>query len=153
MLDKNGIEIKTGDIVKIEGAFFKNDNGIYFVDRSPKDPSWSGNAYSLKKISKTGRISKSKYSICFWPISVFVNDRFKRKEALEYNSQNATIEIIHIKNMDEVKNHFQELIENLKKSIERYIWRWGEDSEDVKLCKSMMTHYENVLKHIEEDQQ
>lgn len=151
MLDKNGIEIKTGDIVKIEGAFFKNDNGIYFVDCSPNDPSWSGSDYSLKKISKTGKISKAKYSICFWPISVFINDRIKRKEAIEYNSQNATIEIIHIKNMDEVKNHFQEILENLKKQVERYIRRWGEESKDVKLCKNMMTHYENVLNHIEEE--
>ena len=42
MLDKNGVEIRTGCIVEITGAFFKNDNGLYFVDRSPGDPSWCG---------------------------------------------------------------------------------------------------------------
>lgn len=28
MLDKNGIEIKTGDIVRITGAYFKTDNAV-----------------------------------------------------------------------------------------------------------------------------
>lgn len=32
MFDKNGHEIKTGDIVEITGAYFKNDNGLYFVE-------------------------------------------------------------------------------------------------------------------------
>ena len=55
MQDKNGIEIKTGDIVKISGAYFKNDNGLYFVTASPGDPSWCGSSHSLKRISKAGR--------------------------------------------------------------------------------------------------
>lgn len=38
MLDKNGVEICTGQVVKVTGAFFKNDNGLYFVDNSPGDP-------------------------------------------------------------------------------------------------------------------
>ncbi len=29
--DINGIEMKTGNIVEIKNAFFKNDNGIYFI--------------------------------------------------------------------------------------------------------------------------
>ena len=41
MLDKNGIEIKTGDVVEITGAYFKNDNGLYFVERSAGDPGLS----------------------------------------------------------------------------------------------------------------
>ena len=49
MLDKNGVEIRTGCIVEITGAYFKNDNGLYFVQRSPGDPSWSGSDYCLKK--------------------------------------------------------------------------------------------------------
>ena len=31
MFDKNGVEIRTGHIVKVTGAFFKNDNGLYYV--------------------------------------------------------------------------------------------------------------------------
>lgn len=35
MLDKNGMEIKTGMVVEIKDAFFKNDNGLYFVETPP----------------------------------------------------------------------------------------------------------------------
>ena len=31
MLDKNGVEICTGQVVKVTGAFFKNDNGLYVI--------------------------------------------------------------------------------------------------------------------------
>ena len=61
MLDKNGKEIKTGDVVRISGAYFKNDNAIFFVTHSPGDITWSGKYHSLHKISKAGKISKSKY--------------------------------------------------------------------------------------------
>lgn len=103
MLDKNGVEIKTGDIVEISGAYFKNDNGLYFVTHSPGDPTWSGRDYSLKRISKYGKISKAKYNLCFWPISVFVSDRFKAAQATSWNREHATIEVKPpCKNMSEV---------------------------------------------------
>lgn len=107
MLDKNGVEIRTGCIVEITGAFFKNDNGLYFVDRSPGDPSWCGQDYSLKKIGKTGKISKAKYNICFWPICSCVSDRYKTAEANAWNKEHAQIEVKAIKNMAEVAAHFQ----------------------------------------------
>ena len=56
MLDKKGVEIRTGQVVKVTGAFFKNDNGLYFVDHSPGDPSWSGSDYSLKKVCRSFRL-------------------------------------------------------------------------------------------------
>lgn len=93
MLDKNGVEIKTGQIVEITGAYFKNDNGLYFVTRSPGDPGWCGSDYSLMRVSKTGKVSKSKYNLCFWPIMVCVSDRFKATEARTWNKEHAQIEV------------------------------------------------------------
>lgn len=87
MLDKNGTEIKTGAIVEISGAYFKNDNGLYFVQASPGDPSWCGRDYSLRRISKAGKISTAKYSLCFWPISVFISNRAKAAEARQWNRE------------------------------------------------------------------
>ena len=58
MLDKNGIEIKTGDVVEITGAYFKNDNGFYYVEHSAGDPGWSGRDHSLRKISKRGKSAR-----------------------------------------------------------------------------------------------
>ena len=107
MLDKNGVEIKTGQVVEITGAYFKNDNGLYFVTRSPGDPGWCGSDHSLTKISKAGKISKAKYNLCFWPIISTVSDRFKSAEVRAWNKEHAQIEVKTIKNMAEVAAYFQ----------------------------------------------
>ena len=52
MLDKNGVEIRTGCIVEITGAYFKNDNGLWFVEHSPGDPSWCGSDRSEEHTSE-----------------------------------------------------------------------------------------------------
>lgn len=94
MNDKNGKELKTGMIVKIEGGYFKADNGTFLVKHSPGDPTWSGTDYSLKKCNKKGEESESKYSTAFWPLMVTTNSRELRIKAREHNKENATIEII-----------------------------------------------------------
>lgn len=144
MLDKNGVEIRTGCIVEITGAYFKNDNGLYFVENSPGDPSWCGRDYSLRKISKTGKISKAKYNICFWPIKVFVSDRFKAATAREWNAKNAEIEITAIKNMVEVAAHFQAEADDLNDRIRHTSWNFGEDHPEVEKLKTLQAHYEAV---------
>ena len=149
MKDKNGIEIKTGMIVEITGAYFKNDNGLYYVDNSPGDPSWSGRDYSLHKISKRGKISTAKHRVCFWPISVFVSDRAKAAEAKRWNAEHATIEVTSIENMAEVAAYFQEAAERIKKTAQRTAWDFGESSDIVKKYKAMQAHYEAVARAIE----
>ena len=94
MLDKNGREIKTGDVVIITGGFFKADNGRFRVIHSPGDPDWYGKDYCLERCNKNGTPSKSKYRTAFWPIMVTVNDRFKKIEAKEHNKEHAEIEVV-----------------------------------------------------------
>jgi len=94
MLDKNGKEIKTGDIVKIEGGYFKADNGTFLVKNSPGDPNWSGSDYCLRKCNKKGEESEAKYATAFWPLMVTTNSREKRIAAKQHNKDHATIEII-----------------------------------------------------------
>jgi len=86
--------MKTGDIVKIEGGFFKADNGTFLVVHSPGDPSWSGSDYSLRKSNKKGVESESKYSTAFWPLMVTVSSQEKRFAARTHNAEHATIEVI-----------------------------------------------------------
>ena len=148
MFDKNGVEIRTGCIVEITGAYFKNDNGLYFVQRSPGDPSWCGKDYSLKKISKTGKISKAKYSLCFWPIAVFTNDRFKAAAANEWNAAHAEIEVKSIKNMAEVAAYFQEKADELERVIHREIYDFGNESEVVKRDEAIKAHYVALAKAV-----
>jgi len=93
-MDKNGKEIKTGDVVKIEGGYFKADNGLFKVVHSPGDPDWLGKDWSLCRVNKNGTLSKSKHRTAFWPLMVTVSGYKKRIEARDHNAQNATIEIV-----------------------------------------------------------
>lgn len=52
MLDKNGNEIKVGDVVKIEGAYFKKNIGEFIVTKVPGSPNWSGKDCCLTKATK-----------------------------------------------------------------------------------------------------
>lgn len=147
MLDKNGIEIKTGDVVRISGAYFKNDNGLYFVENSEGDASWCGTDHCLKKISKKGKISVAKYNICFWPIATFVSDRTKRAEAKEHNKKFAEIEIVDNVDKTEISKYFEEKAANLDNDIERMKWDFGEESECVKQQEAIKEHYLSVAKY------
>ena len=113
MFDKSGVEIRTGQVVKVTGAFFKNDNGLYFVDNSPGDPSWSGSDYSLKKVCRNGRLSSSARNICFWPIAVFTNDRAKNAQADAWNREHSEIEVVDLPDTSGVLGHFREKLEQL----------------------------------------
>ena len=148
MFDKNGHEIKTGDIVEITGAYFKNDNGLYFVDNSPGDPNWSGKDHCLHKISKTGRISKAKYNICFWPIMNTVSNWANRCEANAWNTEHAQIEVKTIKNMEEVAQHFEDKAEEMTEQIKWEAYNFGEDSETVTKFKKIQAHYRAVATRI-----
>ena len=149
MTDKNGIEIRTGAIVEITGAYFKRDNGLYFVDKSPEDLGWSGSDCCLKKISKSGKISTAKYNISFWPIMVTVNGP-KYYEAKRWNAENAAIEVKPpLANMAEVAAHFREEAATFAASAERLASYQGEEAAAVQLQRCIAQHYEDVAKMIE----
>lgn len=148
MLDKNGVEIRTGDVVRISGAFFKNDNGLYYVENSPGDPSWSGGDHSLRKISKAGKISVAKHNICFWPIFVCVSDRAKSAEARAWNKAHAEIEVVAIQNMAEVAAHFEAEAAGLDGQIDRTRWDWGEDHPSVARLRGLQEHYRAVAARV-----
>lgn len=144
MKDKNGTEIKTGDIVKTTGAYFDGDNGLWFVENSPGDPSWIGSDHSLRKISKAGKISTAKRNICFWPICVFISDRSKAAEARRWNAEHAEIEVVAIKNMAEVAAHFEAEAAALDEHIKRARWDFGENSPEVERLVKLQAHYRAV---------
>lgn len=152
MTDKNGIEIKTGDIVEITGAYFKNDNGLYFVKSSPGDPTWSGSDHSLTRISKRGKISTAKHNICFWPIGIFISDRQKAAEARLWNKEHAQIEVKTIENMEEVSTTFQAEADRMEGVIRRTKWDFGEDSDIVKKYEAMQAHYRAVAEYTRRSQ-
>lgn len=93
MTDKNGKEMRTGDIVVTSGAYLKNDNARWVIVKSPGDAGWSGKDYCIYKLNKNNTISKSKYRTGFWPIMVCTNSFRIRCEAKGWNDEHAEIEV------------------------------------------------------------
>lgn len=149
MLDKNGVEIRTGMVVEITGAYFKNDNGLWFVENSPGDPSWCGSDYCLKKISKAGKVSVAKDRICFWPIAVFVSDRCKAAEASRWNKDHAEIEARKIKNVAGVAAHFRGLAEAQADRVRWTERRFGADHPEAVMLREMVAHFQAVADAVE----
>lgn len=139
--------MKTGDIVEIKNAYFKNDNGIYFIEHSPGDASWCGSDYGLTKMCKNGKLSTSN-NLAFWPLTSFTNNRQKRLEAKAHNALYATIEIINNINASEIINYFHLKVESLEKAAIRQAWDFGEDSEIVRQTTTIIDHYKNVVERL-----
>lgn len=118
MTDKNNVEIKAGDIVEITGAYFKHDNALYFVEHIPGDPGWNGGDICLHMIGKSGKLSSTKYSTCFWPLKAYVNDREKAARANLWNSEHAQIEVRTDINQSFVAGWFRKAADDLSVTIE-----------------------------------
>lgn len=144
MNDKNNRPMKTGDVVEITGAYFKNDNGLYFVEHTPGDPNWSGRDHCLRRIKRNGELSTAKDNICFWPISAFVNSRDKRAAANEWNREHAEIEIKTFPHTEHIAAYFASEADSLDATIKRYTWDFGEDCQTVKDTKETQAFYRSV---------
>lgn len=144
MTDKNNRTMKTGDVVEITGAYFKNDNGLYFVEHTPGDPNWSGRDHCLRRIKRNGELSTAKDNICFWPISVYVNSRDKRAAANQWNQEHAEIEIKTFPHTEHIAAYFASEAASLDATIKRYTWDFGEDCQTVKDAKETQAFYRSI---------
>ena len=129
MKDKNGVQIKAGDIVKIEGAFFKNDNGLYYVEQDGTNKAYCGRDHlTLYKICKNGKLSTTKYNICFFPIISTVSNHAKTAQANAWNKEHATIEIVYNVDNSKVIEKFEEEARQAKESSDYYKLRGCSES-------------------------
>jgi len=136
--------MKTGDIVEIKNAFFKCDNGFYFIAHSPGDPSWCGQDYSLRKICKNGKLSTRSNNIAFWPLAAFTSNREKNRQCREGNIENATIEVIYSIDNNKVIEYFKEEAETAKNQYERHIDYHGE-CESTNIQKKIYEFYKSLV--------
>lgn len=93
MRDKNGQPIRTGDIVKITGAFCRQDNATYLVTHSEGDMDWPYEGLSLTRIRRDGVLSTAKNRTTSWPLPVRSRSLLKQIEAARWNAEHATIEL------------------------------------------------------------
>lgn len=152
MNDKNNRTMKTGDVVEITGAYFKNDNGLYFVEHTPGDPNWSGRDHCLRRIKRNGELSTAKDNICFWPIHAFVNSRDKRAAANQWNQAHAEIEIKTFLHTEHIAAYFASEADSLDVTIKRYTWDFGEDCQTVKDTKETQAFYRSVADGLRTEQ-
>jgi hypothetical protein len=148
MMDKNGREIKTGDVVRITGAFFKNDNGLYFVTDMAGDPSYCGTDISLTRICKNGHISTAKYRVSFWPLVSFCSDKMKNAVAWDWNREHAEIEVVDGIDRSEIRDHFVKEVERSDEFLKRYAPLWGKHSSEYVKYVIIRDHYRDVVASI-----
>lgn len=120
MFDKNGTLIQAGAIVEIKGAYFKNDNGFWYVEEDCTNPAWLGTDLLLKKIGKTGKISTAKNNLAFWPLKAYTSNPSKNKQARDWNRKHATIEITDKVDNVQVIEDFRQRVAGHKESARYY---------------------------------
>ena len=150
MRDKNGREMKTGDVVRITGAYFKNSNGYYFIDRTPGDVSWCGRDYSLRRICKDGTISRARYNLEFWPLTSYCSNNAKNIAAREHNRDHAMIEIVDNIDKTEIIMHFETEAAREEEAASYYALHFCENSELTTEARDRAEHWHNIVKRMTE---
>lgn len=147
--DKNGIKLQVGQIVKISNAYFKVDNGYYFIEHEPDAPNWLGSDYGLTRInSRTGKLTEGKNRIAFYPLCSFCSDQRKNAAADEWNEEHCEIEVITTIKNDSVVEFFKNELADKEKQTQRDYWNYGESSEIVEKDNIIIDYYKNVLETI-----
>ena len=131
MIDSVGREIKTGDVVEIKGAYFANENGLWFVERSPGDPSWLGDDYSLRKLCKNGKLSVGSKKITFWPLKIYTNCYEKRVLGNAWNDEHATISVVDGMDRRWIREHFETEANEMDRDLAWCDRNFGLESEDA----------------------
>lgn len=149
MLDKNGVTIKAGDIVCVEGGYFKTDNGLFFVEQDGTNPSYLADdtQITLKRICKNGRLSTAKNATAFFPLKSFCSDYMLRRMAREWNEDHATIEVVGGVNAEHVAEWFLDKAENIRRQEHYYKMR-DFSSDFVAMYANDAKWYEAVAERI-----
>lgn len=148
MIDKNGVSMVTGDIVRIENAYFKSDCGYWFITYSPGDPAWSSHSFhGLQKIGKYGKICKSNKS-GVWPLMAFTNNKQKNEESNNFNESHATIEVIKGVDTSDIIAYFMEESEKNKRLAEKKLSYWQASDIIPMKYKEIADFYTGVVKRL-----
>lgn len=139
MEDQNGRKILTGDVVRVTGAQPKADNGLFFVERSPRDPNWEPEMYCLMRLCENGRLSSAARNIAYWPNP-------------NGQADTAKIEVLpDFRALDGLIRHFKEEIKltNEQERREKASKRKNFDGSWIEgYCAALRTHYEAVIERI-----
>lgn len=144
MVDKNGRQIQTGDVVLVSGGYFKSDNGLFAVIHAPGDPDWYGESCCLNKLCKSGKLSEGKYATAFWPIAVNAGSWRTKMDAKSWNAANAEILVVDDVNHSYIAENFIELAERTQVAADLTRQSFGDDYDEVKRLEKLKAFYISV---------
>lgn len=146
MFDKNGLKIHAGDIVRIEGGYLKNDNGLFFVEQDGTNPGYlaDDSQVTLHRICRNGKISTAKYTLAFFPLACYCNDYMKRAAARAWNKEHAVIEVVNGVNTEHIAEWFRGKAEELREQ-ERYYKMRGFNDKYVGTYTATAKWHEDVV--------
>ena len=110
MLDKNGMEIKTGMVVEIKDAFFKNDNGLYFVEhisdrfKAAEARTWNKEHATIEIRTE---IDRSEVAAYFNQMAEDLTDQIQR-EAWDYGEESQTV-----KTSTAIQKHYRQVVSEI----------------------------------------
>ena len=149
MTDKNNIEIQTGDICEISGAYFKNDNGFWLVTAREGDPTTIGSGLTLKKIGKTGNLLESGSTVAFWPLASYCSDYRKNAAAKAHNRENAQIERVNTVPTWYAAQYFRKEAEEAAERVERMQHSIWSNAADIEKEQRIADFYAEVAARLE----
>lgn len=76
MVDKNGVEMHIGDVVKVTGGYYASNNGLWIINEEPGVGSWCGDNYHMLMATKRLTISRRKYNGMFLAYCGFQQQSF-----------------------------------------------------------------------------
>ena len=145
MQDKNGREIRTGDIVRVSGAYFKTSNGTFYVSNLD-----TGRTLWLHRIKKNGEICiPTATSTVNWPLSSYCSDRRKNALAKEHNKEHAQIEVVSDVNTWYVAEHFREEAKKKQEAAEDIRLR-NDGRGDADACEKNAREYTAIVERLSE---
>lgn len=144
MVDKNGRQIQTGDVVLVSGGYFKSDNGLFAVIHAPGDPGWYGESCCLNKLCRSGKLSEGKYATAFWPIAVNAGSWRTKMDAKSWNAANAEILVVDDVNHSYIAENFMELAEHTQVAADLTRQSFGDDYDEVKRLENLKAFYISV---------
>ncbi len=95
MKDSNGKEIRTGDFVRVSGAYFKTSNGLFLVTSAGDTPNCYGGSVWMHKVKQSGELCVNRAgSTQSLPIGYYCSDARKNREAKAHDAENLRFEVV-----------------------------------------------------------
>ena len=141
MLDTNNREIRTGDFIRISGAYFNSANGVYLVTSDGQTPDRYGGNVWMHKVKKNGELCLNRAgTTCSLPMGYYCSDASKNRAAKEHDKINLRYEVVDDVPTFYAAEHFKEQAAKCAEVVEHKKRNgWHEEAEKAQVCVDYYT--------------